>query len=95
LRPWGAGGRSREGEKQGAYPNVILARLLKHDALVFGRPSGFLSRVIDESTRVGDHGAFELDGVLVQDSNRGIALRFIPPGPKTFSSIPEQNANCL
>lgn len=58
----------------GAPPDVILGRVLVNDALVLGAAAGLLPGEVDQGAGAGDDGAFLLDGVLVELSDRGIAL---------------------
>lgn len=57
-----------------APPDIVFARLLIDNALVFRAPPSLLSRKVDECTRSGDDGSFVPNGILVKLGNRCIAL---------------------
>lgn len=55
-------------------PDIVLARLLKHNPLVFRATTRLLTGKVDESTRGGDDSPFVADGIFVELSWRSVAL---------------------
>jgi hypothetical protein len=79
----------------GSPPNIIFARLLVDNSLVFGATASLLAREIDESTGGGDNRAFVADGVFVEKSYGGVAFDInaihVEPGFREVLEIFDHN----
>lgn len=78
----------------GAPPDVVLGRLLVDDTLVLGRATRLLAGEVDQSSVGGNDGTLLGDGVLVEGSDRGVALQVAAKRHKRMDEQSERTTVC-